>query len=83
MISKMNCLMDGLVKEFDDRHFFTIDDLYTFGLFGTKYAARKALNSGQISFVQISKRRRIIPRPALLDYLRNNLSTNFYDKEKL
>jgi hypothetical protein len=66
MISKTNFLIDELFKEFKNRHFFTIEDLYIFGLFGTKYAARQALNSGILPFVKISKRRRIIPKIALL-----------------
>ncbi len=68
-IKKIN--MDNLLPK--DREFFTIDDLYKFGIFGTKFAARKALNDGIIPFIQISKRRRIIPRIALFHYLKENI----------
>ena len=76
MTSKTKFVLDELFKEFEDRHFFTIDDLYIFGLFGTKYAVRQALNSGVLPFVQVSKRRRIVPKIALLEYLRINLTNN-------
>ncbi|MGC1878841.1 MAG: hypothetical protein WA678_05655 [Rhabdochlamydiaceae bacterium] len=77
MTSKTKFVLDELFKEFEDRHFFTIDDLYIFGLFGTKYAVRQALNSGVLPFVQVSKRRRIVPKIALLEYLRINLTNNW------
>lgn len=73
MRSKSNFIINKLFQEFENRHFFTIDDLYIFGLFGTKYAVRQALNSGVLPFVQVSKRRRIVPKIALLEYLQINL----------
>jgi hypothetical protein len=73
MKSKSNFIINKLFQEFENRHFFTIDDLYIFGLFGTKYAVRQALNSGLLPFVQVSKRRRIVPKIALLEYLQINL----------
>lgn len=82
MTSKTKFVLDELFKEFEDRHFFTIDDLYIFGLFGTKYAVRQALKSGVLPFVQVSKRRRIVPKIALLEYLRINLANNWNSKRK-
>ncbi|MEI8329826.1 MAG: hypothetical protein WCG14_07515 [Chlamydiia bacterium] len=82
MTSKTKFVLDELFKEFKDRHFFTIDDLYIFGLFGTKYAARQALNSGILPFVQVSKRRRIIPKIALIEYLQINLKNNWEASKK-
>ncbi|MEI8124530.1 MAG: hypothetical protein WCG42_02100 [Parachlamydiaceae bacterium] len=77
MNSKSNFIIDKLFQEFKNRHFFTIDDLYIFGLFGTKYAVRQALKSGVLPFVQISKRRRIVPKIALLEYLQVNLKNHW------
>lgn len=76
MTSKSN-FINKLFQGFENRQFFTIDDLYIFGLFGTKYAARQALNSGVLPFVQVSKRRRIIPKIALLEYLQINLKNQW------
>lgn len=82
MTSKTKFVLDELFKEFEDRHFFTIDDLYTFGLFGTKYAARQALDNGVLPFIQVSKRRRIVPKIVLLEYLQINLKNNCEAKKK-
>lgn len=76
MTSKSN-FINKFFQELENRHFFTIDDLYIFGLFGTKYAARQALKSGVLPFVQISKRRRIVPKIALLEYLQVNLKNHW------
>ena len=82
MTSKSNFVVHKIFQEFENRHFFTIDDLYIFGLFGTKYAARQALNSGVLPFVQVSKRRRIVPKIALLEYLQINLKNNWEASKK-
>ncbi len=82
MTSKSIFIINKLFQEFENRHFFTIDDLYIFGLFGTKYAARQALKSGVLPFVQVSKRRRIVPKIALLEYLQINLGNNWEAKKK-
>lgn len=71
---KINLLLNELNKEIGNRRFFTIDDLYNLGVFGTKSSARKALKTRQIAYVKISPRRRVIPLTALLEYLQNNLS---------
>lgn len=70
----INILIEELTKELGDRHFYTIHDLTEVGFFGTKQAARKALKNGKLAYVKISPRRSVIPRAALLDYLRNNIS---------
>jgi len=82
MNSKTKFVLSELFKEFEDRHFFTIDDLYIFGLFGTKYAVRQALKSGVLPFVQVSKRRRIVPKIALLEYLQINLRNQWEVSKK-
>ena len=82
MTSKSNFVVNKLFQGHENRHFFTIDDLYIFGLFGTKYAARQALNSGILPFVQVSKRRRIIPKIALIEYLQINLKNNWEASKK-
>ena len=82
MTSKTKFVLDELFKEFEDSHFFTIDDLYIFGLFGTKYAVREALKSGVLPFVQVSKRRRIVPKIALREYLQINLKNNWKASKK-
>lgn len=76
MTSLINLLTESLAKELGNRHFYTIQELQTFGFFGTAYAARKALKDGVLAYVKISPRRRVIPRAALLKYLESNLSEN-------
>jgi hypothetical protein len=73
-VQLINLIVEELKKELGDRHFFTIDDLYILGVFGTKYAARMALKNGKLAYVKVSPRRSVIPRAALLEYLRNNVS---------
>lgn len=70
----INSLVDKFAQQLGDRHFYTIRDLQILGFFGSIHAARKALRNGKLIYVKISPRRRVIPRAALLDYLRNNLS---------
>lgn len=74
----MSQLMNGLVKELNekigDRAFFTLAELVSIGLFGTMQTARHALKEGELPFIRMSERRCVIPRAALLDYIRNNLS---------
>lgn len=74
----MSQLIDGVVKELNekigDRAFFTLPELVTLGLFGTVQTARHALIDGNLPFIRISERRCVIPRAALLEYVRNNLS---------
>lgn len=72
----IDLLIAELTKELGDRRCFTIDDLHSLGFFGSKHAARMALNNGKIAYVKISPRRRVVPRAALLEYLKNNLSEN-------
>lgn len=70
----LDLLIDELTKQLGDRQFYTIRDLKTIGVFGTAQSARKALKNGELAYVKISPRRCVIPRAALLEYLRNNLS---------
>lgn len=74
----MSQLMNGLAKELNekigDRAFFTLSELVSIGLFGTVQTARYALAEGDLPFIRISERRCVIPRAALLDYVRKNLS---------
>lgn len=71
-------LMDSLVRELNsklgDRPFYTLRQLTSIGFFGSMPAARMALRDGQLSFVKISPRRFVVPRLALLNFLRNNMS---------
>lgn len=71
-------LIDGVVEELNqkigDRAFFTLPELVSLGLFGTVQTARHALIEGHLPFIRISKRRCVIPRVALLEYVHNNLS---------
>jgi hypothetical protein len=71
-------LVDGLVNELNDkigdRTFFTLSELVLFGLFGSLQAARHALRDGLLPSVRISQRRCVIPRAALINYIRANLA---------
>jgi len=70
----INLLDDELTKRLGDRHFFTIRDLKDFGFFGSTHSVRKALKVGKLAYIRISPRRCIIPRAAILEYLRNNIT---------
>jgi hypothetical protein len=70
----MNSLAEELVKQLGDRQFYTARDLHTFGLFQTLFAAREALKQRKISYIRVTPRRRLIPKAAVLKYLRDNLS---------
>lgn len=76
MVAQINLIIEEFIKEIGELQFFTIEDLQNLGFFGTKYAARRALKNGQLSYIRISDRRRVIPRSVLLEYLRNNISKN-------
>lgn len=71
-------LMDSLVGELNmklgDRPFYTLRQLISIGFFGSMNAARMALRDGKLSYVKISPRRLVVPRLALLAFLRNNIS---------
>lgn len=77
-----NILIDELTKQLGDRNFYTIRDLKTLGYFGSLQAVRMALREGKIAYIKISPRRSLIPRVALIDYLRNNLSENLSTSSK-
>lgn len=70
-------LIDGVIEELNqkigDRAFFTLPELVSLGLFGTVQTARHALEEGVIPFIRISERRCVIPRTALLEYVRKNM----------
>ncbi len=72
----LECL-NGLEKELNekigDRPFFTLPELVSLGLFGTVQTARHALQDGEIPFIRISTRRCVIPRSAVLDFIRKNM----------
>jgi hypothetical protein len=74
VIDRLNLISEDFAKEIGCLQFFTIKDLQNLGVFGTKYAARRALKNGQLSYIRISDRRRVVPRSVLLEYLRNNIS---------
>ena len=57
-----------------DKEFFTAIDLFNLGLYGTKFAARQALNKGELPFIQISPRRRVIAKIVLINFLKTKFS---------
>lgn len=71
-------LIDELIKELNqkigDRSFFTLPELVSFGLFGTVQTARYVLKESEVPFIRVSKRRCVIPRAALINYIRANLA---------
>lgn len=69
----INLMIDKLTEHLGDRQFFTIRDLYSIGFFGTMHAARMALKQGYLPFIRVSPRRCVIPREALMKFLRDNL----------
>lgn len=67
-------LIDELNETLGDRPFFTTRDLHDLGFFGTLESARLALKDGRLAYIEISPRRRLITRAALLEYLLKNYS---------
>lgn len=65
---------DQLTKQLGDRQFFTPRELTDIGIFGSLSNARDVLKEGNLRFIRISARRSVVPRAALLEYLRHNLS---------
>jgi len=74
MSNYLKTLLKEISEQLGDHQFFTASELAKIGFFGTTYAARKAIKEGKLPFIRISNRRKVIPRPALLEYLRNNIS---------
>lgn len=70
-------IMDLLIIELDERlgnrPFYTLAELTTLGIFGSRPGARMVLRKGQLTFIKISPRRFVIPRSVLLEFLRNNI----------
>jgi len=73
----INQVIDSLVVELNtklgDRPFYTLRELTSIGFFGSMSAARMAVKEGCLTHVKISKRRVVIPRSSLFEFLRNNL----------
>lgn len=70
--------LDELIKELDcklgdERQFYTISELTSIGFFGSLPGARIALKNGLFPYIQPSKRRCLIPRLVLIEFLRSNL----------
>jgi hypothetical protein len=76
----MSTLTESLVTEFDNflgnKSYITPAQLIEIGLWGSASAAATALKRGDIPFIKISPKRTIIPKSAVLDYFRKNLSPN-------
>lgn len=68
--------IEYLIKELDaklgDRSLITIRQLVDFGFFGSMSSARTALAEGHLPFIVISRRRRAIPKQALISYIQAN-----------
>lgn len=65
--------LEELNKTLGNRSFYTLRNLVTAGFFGSIQSARGAVKKGQISAIQVSQRRLVVPRQALVDYLNKNL----------
>jgi len=70
----IDTLIEELESKLGETSFVTIRQLVDCGIYGSMSGARIALSEGNLPFIQISERRRVIPRLVLLEYLRNNIS---------
>jgi hypothetical protein len=70
----LHTMSEEISKKLGDNPFYTLRQLTSIGFFGSLPAARLALRQGLLPFVRISPRRFVIPREAVLDHLRKNLS---------
>ena len=54
--------------------FYSTRELVTAGIFGSLISARRALQSGRLTYLIISPRRFVVLRPVLLDFLQRNVA---------
>lgn len=73
-IRLMELLIDELNLKLGDRPFYTISELVSTGIFGSKPGARALLQEGRLTYIKISPRRLVIPRHVVLEFLRNNMT---------
>ncbi len=66
-------LLETLEAKLGDSFFITARQLVDCGLYGSVNSARIAIESGNLPFVRISKRRLVIPRHNLMEFLRTSL----------
>lgn len=68
---------ESLIEEFEtllgNKPYFTAKQLIELNIFGSQSAAIAALNRGTLPSIQISSKRRVIPRSAVIQYFRHNL----------
>ncbi len=73
---KENLMIAEFSEKLGDRQFFTVQDLQLFGLYRTLESARKALKNGDLPYIRVSPRRRLISRAILLKFIRDNFLEN-------
>ena len=73
-IRLMELLIDELNLKLGDRPFYTISELVSTGIFGSKPGARALLQDGRLTYIKISPRRLVIARHVVLEFLRNNMT---------
>jgi hypothetical protein len=70
-------ITEALLKAFEvqlgDSFFITVRQLVDYGFYGSLSSARQALLQGQLPIVRVSKRRILVPRPSLIEFLRQNI----------
>ena len=72
MPSYLDVVLNELDETFGKQQFYTLRQITSTGIFGSMYGVRKALQEKRLGFVQVSPRRCVIPRAALLKYLSKN-----------
>ncbi len=74
----MSIKTESLIQEFENflgkKPYFTTNQLIEIGLFGSASAANAAIKRGSLPTIKISPKRTVIPRSAVLEYFRNNLT---------
>lgn len=72
-MSNNESLIAEFAKSLGDKPYFTGKQLIDLGLFGSATGISKALNNGVLPFIRVSKKRRVVPRSAVVQYFQNNL----------
>lgn len=72
MSSYLDSVIDELDQKLGKRQFYTIRQIASTEIFGSLLGVRKALQTKRLGYVQVSPRRCVIPRAALLNYLSRN-----------
>lgn len=67
-------LIADLISHLGEKPYFTGQFLIEIGLFGSQTALAQALKRGDLPTIRISPKRQVVPRKAVIEYVRKNLA---------